>query len=177
MGPFKKCIDVSIVINRINPSTIHSHSLTNIFHHFQTNLIGTFHVIREAVALMSEKKPNEEGQRGVIINTAGVAAFNGELGQVSTASSFGGIVSMTLPLARELAEGGIRVVTIAPGIFDTPMVSFMPREVIEYIGDRQLFPNRIGKPDEFAHLVDAIIDNNMLNGITIRLDGGLQQLI
>lgn len=126
---------------------------------------------------MAENKPNVDGQRGVIVNTAGVSAFNGELGQASSATSNHSIVSMTLPLARELAQAGIRVATIAPGMFETPMVTFMPPDVLQYIGERMLFPHRIGKPEEFAHLVDAIIDNPMLNGVTIRLDGGLQQVI
>lgn len=127
--------------------------------------------------LMAENRRNEDGQRGVIINTAGKSAFDGELGQVPTAASFMGIAAMTLPLARDLAEGGIRVVTIAPGLFETPMITYMPKDVIEFLSENVAFPNRLGKPSEFAHLVDAIIDNPMLNGVTIRLDGGQQQIM
>lgn len=126
---------------------------------------------------MAENVPTADGQRGVIINTAGSSAFDGENGQAMTASSFMGIASMTLPLARELADGGIRVVTILPGLFDTPMLSYMPTHVREYLGECMLFPHRFGRPSEFAHLVDAIIDNQMLNGVNIRLHGGLQQVL
>lgn len=134
-------------------------------------------MIREAAGLMGENEPNEDGQRGVIVNTAGTSAFDGDFAQLPTAASYGGIVGMGLPLARDFSEAGIRVVTIAPGIFHTPMVDFMPEDVLTYCGSRQAFPNRIGRPAEFAHLVDAVIDNPMLNGCTIRLDGGIRRVM
>lgn len=140
----------------------------------QTNLYGTFNVIRHAVQLMASNTPDENGQRGVIINTAGSSATDGQIGQVSQAASFGGITAMTLPLARDLSSGGIRVVTISPGIFDTPVINYVPDEVREYLSSLTPIPNRFGKPEEFAHLVDGIIANPMLNGVTLRLDGGLR---
>lgn len=151
--------------------------LLALFYCLQTNLSGSFAVIREAVDLMAKNEPDEDGQRGVIVNTAGTSAFDGDIGQLPTAASYGALVGMTLPLARDLAEGGIRVVTIAPGLFDTPMTSYMPEECLEYLGGRQTFPHQIGRPEDFAHLVDTIINNSMLNGCTIRLDAGLRRIM
>lgn len=142
----------------------------------QVNTTGTFNVIRYAVDLMAANQPNEDGQRGVVINTAGSAAFDGQTGQVAQAASFGGVVSMTVPLARDLSPGGIRVVTIAPGMFDTPMVDFLPKDVKEYLHSLTPVPKRFGKPDEYAHLVEAIVANPLLNGVTIRLDAGLRMI-
>lgn len=140
------------------------------------NTIGTFNVIRHAVELMSANKPNEDGQRGVIINTTGSAATDGQIGQVAQAASFGALSSMTLPLARDFSNGGIRVVSIAPGIFDTPVINYVPDEVKEYLCSFMAVPNRFGKPDEFAHLVDAVVMNPLLNGVNIRLDAGLRMV-
>jgi len=138
------------------------------------NLIGTFNMIALAAAAMAEGTPNESGERGVIVNTASIAAFDGQIGQAAYAASKGGVVGMTLPIARELARSGIRVVTIAPGIFETPMMAGLPEEAQRSLGASVPFPPRLGRPDEFASLVCHILDNVMLNGETIRLDGALR---
>jgi NAD(P)-dependent dehydrogenase (short-subunit alcohol dehydrogenase family) len=138
------------------------------------NLIGTFNVIRLAAARMQTNEPNAAGERGVIINTASIAAFEGQIGQPAYAASKAGVVGMTLPIARELAAVGIRVMTIAPGIFDTPMLAGLPESVRESLGASVPFPPRLGRPDEFASLACYIIESPMLNGETIRLDGALR---
>ena len=138
------------------------------------NLIGTFNAIRLAVEKMSGNTPNEEGERGVIINTASVAAYDGQIGQPAYAASKGGVVAMTLPIARECAAYGIRVLTIAPGIFDTPMMASIPEDARVSLGKMVPFPPRLGRPPEYAHLVQAIIENPMLNGESIRLDGSIR---
>jgi NAD(P)-dependent dehydrogenase (short-subunit alcohol dehydrogenase family) len=138
------------------------------------NLIGTFNAIRLAAAAMLRNQPDEEGERGVIVNTASVAAFDGQIGQAAYAASKGGIVSMTLPIARELARHGIRVMTIAPGIFDTPMMAAMPDSVRDSLGASVPFPPRMGRPEEYARLARQIIENPYLNGSTIRLDGSIR---
>ena len=138
------------------------------------NLIGTFNMIRLAAAAMSANPPNEEGERGVIVNTASVAAFDGQIGQAAYAASKGGVVGMTLPIARDLARNAIRVMTIAPGIFETPMLLGMPQEVQDALGAMVPFPSRLGKPSEYAMLVKHILSNPMLNGEVIRLDGAIR---
>ncbi|WP_376742757.1 3-hydroxyacyl-CoA dehydrogenase [Ensifer canadensis] len=138
------------------------------------NLIGTFNMVRLAAAAMEKETPGEDGERGVIINTASVAAFDGQVGQAAYSASKGGVVAMTLPIARELARHGIRVVAIAPGIFETPMMAGMPQEVQDSLGKSVPFPQRLGKPEEFAALVQHICENRMLNGEVIRLDGALR---
>ncbi len=138
------------------------------------NLIGTFNVIRLAAARMGQNSPNEQGERGVIINTASVAAYDGQIGQAAYAASKGGIVGMTLPIARDLARVGIRVMTIAPGIFETPMVGGMTPEVQASLAAQIPFPSRLGKPDEYAQLAQSIIENPFLNGEVIRLDGAVR---
>src|SRR2546427_3085206 len=140
----------------------------------QVNLIGTFNCIRLAAALMAKNTPGAEGERGVVINTASVAAFDGQIGQAAYSASKGGIVGMTLPVARDLAELGIRVMTIAPGIFDTPLLSTLPDPVRVSLGKQVPFPQRLGRPAEFAALALHIIENAMLNGETIRLDGAIR---
>ena len=140
----------------------------------QVNLIGTFNVIRLAATAMAENSPDEGGERGVIINTASVAAFDGQIGQAAYSASKGGIVSMTLPIARELARYGIRVMAIAPGIFDTPMLAGLPEPARLSLGQQVPFPPRLGRPDEYAALAKHIIENQMLNGEVIRLDGGIR---
>lgn len=140
----------------------------------QINLVGTFNMIRLAAAAMATQEPNAEGERGVIINTASVAAFDGQIGQAAYAASKAGVAGMTLPIARELARSGIRVVTIAPGLFETPMMAGLPAEVQESLGQSVPFPSRLGRASEYARLAEAIIDNPMLNGETIRLDGALR---
>ncbi|MDD2233907.1 MAG: 3-hydroxyacyl-CoA dehydrogenase [Desulfitobacteriaceae bacterium] len=140
----------------------------------QINLIGTFNVIRLVVEKMAQNNPNDLGERGVIINVASIAAFEGQIGQAAYAASKGGIVSLTLPLAREFAALGIRVVTIAPGLFWTPMFDSLPEKAKESLGTLVPFPPRLGRPPEFAQLTQQIIENPMLNGTTIRLDGAIR---
>ncbi len=140
----------------------------------QINLIGTFNAIRLAAAAMQNNQPNEAGERGVIVNTASVAAYDGQIGQAAYSASKGGVVSMTLPIARELARFGIRVMTIAPGIFDTPMLAALPEAVRESLGQQVPFPSRLGRPAEYAALVRHIFENEMLNGEVIRLDGAIR---
>jgi 3-hydroxyacyl-CoA dehydrogenase/3-hydroxy-2-methylbutyryl-CoA dehydrogenase len=138
------------------------------------NLIGTFNVTRLAATEMLKNTPNEEGERGVIINTASIAAFEGQIGQVAYSASKGGVVGMTLPIARDLARDGIRCCTIAPGTFDTPMLSMLPEEVRQALGAQIPFPPRLGRSSEYAILACHIVENPMLNGETIRLDGALR---
>ncbi|KRT71470.1 MAG: 3-hydroxy-2-methylbutyryl-CoA dehydrogenase [Candidatus Rokubacteria bacterium CSP1-6] len=138
------------------------------------NLIGTFNCIRLAAARMMTNRPNEEGERGVIINTASVAAFDGQIGQAAYSASKGGIVGMTLPIARDLAGYGIRVVTIAPGLFDTPLLAMLPEPARQSLAQQTPFPQRFGRPSEYAALAAHIIENPMLNGETIRLDGAIR---
>ncbi len=138
------------------------------------NLIGTFNMIRLAADLIAKGTPNAEGERGVIINTASVAAFDGQIGQAAYSASKGGVVGMTLPIAREFARTGIRVVTIAPGLFETPMLKGLPEEAQKSLGLQVPFPPRLGRPVEYALLARQIIENVMLNGETIRLDGAIR---
>ena len=140
----------------------------------EINLIGTFNVIRLAAAEMAKNQPNEEGERGVIINTASIAAFDGQIGQAAYSASKGGVVGMTLPIARDLAELGIRVCTIAPGLFDTPLLAGLPEAARASLGKQVPFPPRLGQPPEYAALAAHIIENVMLNGETIRLDGAIR---
>jgi NAD(P)-dependent dehydrogenase (short-subunit alcohol dehydrogenase family) len=140
----------------------------------QINLIGTFNTIRLAAEVMANNSPMEDGERGVIINTASVAAFDGQIGQAAYSASKGGIVAMTLPIARELARFGIRVMTIAPGTFDTPMMGSLSEEARRSLGQQVPFPSRLGYPSEYAALARHIMENDMLNGETIRLDGAIR---
>ncbi|HEV2973043.1 MAG TPA: SDR family NAD(P)-dependent oxidoreductase [Pirellulales bacterium] len=140
----------------------------------QVNLIGTFNVLRLAAAAMAANPPAADGERGIVINTSSVAAFEGQIGQAAYAASKGGVASLTLPAARELARFGIRVMAIAPGMFDTAMMSAAPDEVRSSLIDRIPFPSRPGRPEEFASLVREIIENRFLNGSVIRLDGALR---
>ncbi|WP_431025143.1 3-hydroxyacyl-CoA dehydrogenase [Halomonas sp. H5] len=138
------------------------------------NLLGTFNMLRLAAAAMAKGEPQADGERGVIINTASAAAFDGQIGQPAYAASKGGIVAMTLPIARELARHGIRVMTIAPGLFKTPLMEALPEEAQQSLAAAIPFPSRLGEPDEFARLACHIVDNAMLNGETIRLDGSIR---
>lgn len=140
----------------------------------QVNLIGSFNVLRVAAAAMQENAPNEDGERGVIISTASVAAFEGQIGQAAYSASKGGIVSMTLPIAREFARDGIRVMAIAPGLMKTPMFDGLPESAIESLSAAVPFPARLGKPSEYAKLVESIVENPLLNGEVIRLDGAIR---
>ncbi len=138
------------------------------------NLIGTFNVLRLAAAAMARHEPNEDGERGVVINTASIAAFDGQIGQIAYAASKAGVVGLTLPAARDLAAVGVRVLTIAPGTFDTPMLALLPQEQRDLLAPGIPFPRRLGDPDDFAALVEHIVANDYLNGETIRLDGALR---
>ena len=140
----------------------------------EVNLLGTFNVIRAAVNVMQHNQPGQDSERGVIINTASIAAFDGQIGQAAYSASKGGIVSMTLPLAREFARIGVRVVTIAPGLFKTPLFDNLPEKAIDALKEQIPFPKRIGNPEEFARLVLHIVENKMINGETIRFDGALR---
>lgn len=150
------------------------HSLDSFAKVVQVNLVGTFNVVRLAAEAMVSNDPLENGERGVIVNTASVAAFDGQIGQVAYAASKGGVVSLTLPVARELATSGIRVMAIAPGIFDTPMMAGLPEDARVSLGNQVPFPSRLGKPEEYADLVRHIVENEMLNGEVIRLDGAIR---
>ncbi|MFC0013842.1 MULTISPECIES: 3-hydroxyacyl-CoA dehydrogenase [Allobacillus] len=140
----------------------------------QVNLVGTFNVIRLAAEKMSKQEPNNNQERGVIINTASVAAFEGQIGQVAYSASKGGIVGMTLPIARDLSNLGIRVMTIAPGLFETPLFGSLSEDVKKALGEMTPFPKRLGTPAEYAKLAQSIIENSMLNGEVIRLDGAIR---
>jgi NAD(P)-dependent dehydrogenase (short-subunit alcohol dehydrogenase family) len=140
----------------------------------EINLVGTFNVIRLAAVKLAKNEPGEDGERGVIVNTASVAAYDGQIGQAAYAASKGGVVSMTLPVARELASSGIRVVTIAPGIFETPMLAALPDDAKDSLGKQVPFPPRLGRPEEYAALAKHVVENQMLNGEVIRLDGAIR---
>ena len=150
------------------------HSLDSFAKVVEVNLVGTFNVLRLAAEVMVNNEPAASGERGVIVNTASVAAYDGQIGQVAYAASKGGVVALTLPVARELAQYGIRVVAIAPGIFDTPMMAGLPEAARESLGKQVPFPSRLGRPEEYAALVRHIIENEMLNGEVIRLDGSIR---
>jgi len=150
-----------------------AHPLAGFTQVIAVNLLGTFNVLSKFAAILATAEPAEEG-RGVIINTASVAAFDGQIGQAAYSASKGGVVGMTLPIARDLAQFGIRVVTIAPGLFLTPLLQGLPEEAQKSLGAQVPFPSRLGRPDEYAQMVEAIIQNQMLNGETIRLDGAIR---
>lgn len=150
------------------------HRLDSFAKVINVNLIGAFNMLRVAAFAMAKNEPGEDGERGVIVNTASIAAYDGQIGQAAYAASKGGVVGMTLPIARELARTGIRVVSIAPGTFETPMMAGMPQEVKDSLGKLVPFPSRLGYPEEFAALVKHIAENRMLNGEVIRLDGALR---
>ena len=150
------------------------HALASFTRVVTVNLIGTFNMIRIAAEAMAKGQPNASGERGVIVNTASVAAYDGQIGQAAYSASKGGVVGMTLPIARDLSRDGIRVVTIAPGIFETPMLLGMPKDVQDALGKMVPFPSRLGRAPEYAALARHIIENEMLNGETIRLDGAIR---
>ncbi len=157
------------VLGREGPMPLAKFSTT-----VMVNLVGSFNVAKAAAAVMQHNEAGEDGERGVIVNTASVAAYEGQIGQAAYSASKGGVVGMTLPMARELARFGIRVNTVAPGIFHTPMVDGMPEEVQQSLGASIPFPSRLGRPEEFADLVAYILGNRYLNGETIRLDGAVR---
>jgi 3-hydroxyacyl-CoA dehydrogenase / 3-hydroxy-2-methylbutyryl-CoA dehydrogenase len=166
------CAGIGIAEKVLGRNGVHNLSLFSKVIH--VNLIGTFNVIRIAADKMTSNKVNEQGERGVIINTASVAAYDGQIGQAAYSASKGGIVGMTLPIARELARYGIRVMTIAPGLFHTPMFDTLSQEAKDSLGKMVPYPSRLGFPSEYAQLVQSIIENPMLNGETIRLDGAIR---
>lgn len=157
------------VLGKNGPSSLASFNKV-----IQVNLVGTFNTIRLASAAMVNNSPNEDGERGVIINTASIAAFEGQIGQAAYSASKGGVVGMTLPIARELARYGIRVMTIAPGIFDTPILVGLSEQARISLGQQVPFPPRLGRPSEYAALAKHIIENEMLNGEVIRIDGAIR---
>ncbi|AET69401.1 dehydrogenase of unknown specificity, short-chain alcohol dehydrogenase like protein [Desulfosporosinus orientis DSM 765] len=157
------------VIGKKGPHSLDSFSKT-----IQINLIGSFNIIRLTAEYLVKNEPNAGSERGVIISTASVAAYEGQIGQAAYSASKGGIVGMTLPIAREMATHGIRVMTIAPGLFETPMFDSLPEEARKSLGAMTPFPSRLGYPEEFALLVKSIVENPMLNGTTIRLDGAIR---
>ena len=158
------------VINRDNSP----HDLSAFKFIQDLNVVGTFNVMTRAASAIAEGEPNEDGERGVIVNTASVAAFDGQVGQLAYSASKGAIVGMTLPAARDLAAVGIRVVTIAPGLFDTPLLGMLPTEQRDALGQSVLFPKRLGQPTQYGQLVAHIAQNSYLNGEVIRLDGGIR---
>ncbi|ERS88754.1 SDR family NAD(P)-dependent oxidoreductase [Halomonas sp. PBN3] len=152
-----------------NPADLEAYNRT-----IQINLVGTFNVMRLAAAAMAKNAPGEDGERGVIINTASIAAMDGQVGQCAYSASKAGVVGMSLPAARELSRHGVRVMAIAPGVFETPMMSEIPDEAAQALAAAVPFPKRLGRPDEYARLAEQIITNPMLNGEVIRLDGGIR---
>ncbi|XP_014228324.1 3-hydroxyacyl-CoA dehydrogenase type-2-like [Trichogramma pretiosum] len=165
---------IAVAYKTFNSNKMEPHQLLDFEKVIRVNTLGTFNCIRLAVGVMCKNEPSTDGQRGVIINTASVAAFDGQIGQAAYSASKGAIVGMTLPIARDLSRDGIRVVTIAPGLFDTPLLSKLPDKVRSFLGKSIPFPQRLGKPDEYARLAQDIVGNPMLNGETIRLDGALR---
>lgn len=153
-----------------------AHSLERFQQVIQTNLVGSFNVARLAAGMMAENAPNTEGERGVIVHTASIAAYEGQAGQVAYAAAKAGIVGMTLPMARDLGPLGIRVVTIAPGVFDTPLLATLPAPAVAALAAQSPFPQRLGQPSEFAALVVHVLENPMLNGAVLRLDAGLRMV-
>ncbi|MEJ2368864.1 MAG: SDR family NAD(P)-dependent oxidoreductase [Acidobacteriota bacterium] len=142
----------------------------------RVNLIGTFNMLRTAAYAMTANEPEEEGERGVIVNTASIAAYEGQMGQAAYSASKGGVAALTLPAARDLARHGIRVVTLAPGLFDTPLLASVPEEARQALAAQTPFPKRLGRPDEFAAMAEHVVRNSMLNGVVIRLDGALRMV-
>ncbi|XP_025935252.1 3-hydroxyacyl-CoA dehydrogenase type-2 isoform X1 [Apteryx rowi] len=168
------CAGIGIAIKTYNSKRDKVHELEDFQRVVNVNLVGTFNVIRLSARLMSRNAPDADGHRGLVVNTASVAAFEGQVGQAAYAASKGGIVGMTLPIARDLAPLGIRVVTIAPGLFSTPLLAGLPERVQSFLGQQVPFPSRLGHPGEFAHLVLALAENPMVNGEVVRLDGALR---
>jgi len=166
------CAGIAIAVKVLGRQGIHS--LEAFSKVIQINLIGTFNVIRLVAEVVAQNEPNAGGERGVFINTASVAGYDGQIGQTAYAASNGGIIAMTLPLAREFARSGMRVMTIAPGIMDTPMLAGLPEKARISLGEQVPFPSRLGNPDEYAALAEHIIENSLLNGEVIRLDGAIR---
>lgn len=168
------CAGIAVAVKTYHFKKEIAHSLEDFQRVINVNIAGTFNVIRLAVAEMGHNEPDADGHRGVVINTASVAAFDGQVGQAAYAASKGAIVAMTLPVARDLASQGIRVVAIAPGLFSTPLLEGLPEKVRQFLCRQVPFPSRLGHPHEFAHLVQALVENPMVNGEVIRLDGAVR---
>jgi len=168
------CAGIGVAFKTYNFNKKLPHRLEDFQRTLEVNAMGTFNVIRLSVGLIGVNEPNKDGQRGVVINTASVAAFDGQMGQAAYSASKGAIVGMTLPIARDLASQGIRVCTIAPGLFETPLLMALPDKVRKYLATTVPFPQRLGFPDEYAMLAESIVLNPMLNAETIRLDGALR---
>merc|ERR1712212_540068 len=168
------CAGIGVAFKTYNFNKNKAHSLEDFTRVQMVNTVGTFNVIRQAVGMMGSNEPDDDNQRGVVINTASVAAFDGQMGQAAYSASKGAIVGMTLPLARDLASQGIRVNCIAPGLFDTPLLQSLPEKVRAFLAKTVPNPSRLGDPDEYAQLVESIVLNRMLNGEAIRLDGAIR---
>jgi 3-hydroxyacyl-CoA dehydrogenase/3-hydroxy-2-methylbutyryl-CoA dehydrogenase len=168
------CAGIGVAFRTYNLNKKFTHKLEDFQRVININLNGTFNATRLSCEAFADNQPNDYGQRGVIVNTASVAAYDGQIGQVAYAASKGGIVSMTLPLARDLSSMGVRVCTIAPGLFDTPLLASLPEKARKFLAETIPFPKRLGNPADFAHLVQAIVENPTLNGEVIRLDGALR---
>jgi len=168
------CAGIGVAFKVYNFNKNRAHTMEDFTKVQMVNTCGTFNVIRLAVGLMGANEPDSDNQRGVVINTASVAAFDGQIGQAAYAASKGAIVGMTLPLARDLASQGIRVNTIAPGLFDTPLLASLPEKVRAFLAKTVPNPSRLGRPDEYAELVQSIVLNKMINGETIRIDGSIR---
>jgi len=175
LGPLRGLVNCAgIAIGEKTVGKEGPHALATFSRVIGINLIGTFNMIRLAAEAMAKQEPTADGERGVLVNTASVAAFDGQIGQAAYSASKGGVVGMTLPIARDLSRSGIRCVTIAPGLFATPMLLGMPQDVQDSLGKQVPFPSRLGKPEEYAAMVRSILENIMLNGETIRLDGAIR---
>ncbi|CAD7077332.1 unnamed protein product [Hermetia illucens] len=170
------CAGTAVAFKTYNFNKNAAHKLEDFTRVLMINTVGTFNVARLSAGLMGVNEPNADGQRGVIINTASVAAYEGQIGQVAYAASKGGVVSMTLPMARDLSTQGIRVVTIAPGLFKTPMLMQLPEKVLTFLAKTVPFPQRLGNPEDYAQLVQSIYENPLLNGEVIRIDGALRMM-
>ncbi|XP_055845751.1 3-hydroxyacyl-CoA dehydrogenase type-2 [Episyrphus balteatus] len=168
------CAGTAVAFRTYNFNKSLPHKLEDFARVLTINTVGTFNVIRLSAGLMGTNEPNQDGQRGVIINTASVAAYDGQIGQAAYSASKAAVVGMTLPIARDLSTQGIRVCTIAPGLFNTPMLASLPEKVRTFLAKSIPFPQRLGEPSEYAHLVQAIYENPLMNGETIRIDGALR---
>lgn len=170
------CAGITCAFKTYNFNKGHPHRLEDFAKVLTVNTIGTFNVIRLSAGLIGQNEPNQDGQRGVIINTASIAAFDGQIGQAAYAASKAAIAGMTLPIARDLSTQGIRIMTIAPGLFNTPLLQALPDKVKVFLAKTVPFPQRLGNPEEFAQLVESIVDNPLLNGEVIRIDGALRMM-
>lgn len=168
------CAGTAVAFKTYNFNKKLPHKLEDFSRVLMVNTVGTFNVIRLSAGLMGENEPNQDGQRGVIVNTASVAAYDGQIGQAAYSASKAAVVGMTLPIARDLSQIGIRVCTIAPGLFNTPMLAALPEKVRQFLAKTVPFPQRLGDPSEYAQLVESIVENPLMNGETIRIDGALR---